>query len=714
MISSFQLSAGRPYPLGASFDGEGVNFAVFSQHATRVTLCLFDDQGHEVLLIDLAERDGHVWHGYISGMRPGQQYGFRVHGPYQPEEGHRFNPHKLLIDPYAKQLTGHPVWHDALYGYTIGDSAADLSYDKRDSAPFMPRSVVVDPAFSWGVNTSRPRHSWSETVIYEAHVKGLTAGRKDVPHAGKFLGLASDPMLDHLTRLGITAIELLPVQAFVDDRFLVDKGLRNFWGYMTYGFFAPDPRYMSAGSIAEFQQMVARFHAAGIEVILDVVYNHTAEGDQRGPTLCFRGFDNASYYRLAEDRRYFIDDTGCGNSINMDHPFALRLVMDSLRYWVEVMHVDGFRFDLASTLARTGGQFDRDGPFCRAIRQDPVLNRVKLIVEPWDIGPNGYQLGAYPAPFREWNDKYRDTVRAFWRGDADTVRKLSRRLSGSALHFDHDGRPATSSINFLTAHDGFTLQDVVSYAHKHNEANGEDNRDGHDHNFSDNCGTEGASDDAELQARRALRRRNLFATLMFSQGTPMILAGDEIGNSQAGNNNAYAQDNPIGWVNWDKADTDFLAFCRAAIAFRKDNPILRQKRFLHARARPEDGKPDIFWRGPNGQEMRDADWGRDDLRYLGVEIRMAHSTPAYERRFDAIYVVFNNGPDVPITMPDATEGQFWRRVFDTTDSTVSHPPLAASIIKAHSVAVFKMTRDAPQRARAQRRGRERGAGSVAP
>jgi isoamylase len=705
MISAFQLTAGRPYPLGASFDGEGVNFAVFSQHATRVTLCLFDENGVESLLIDLAERDGHVWHGYISGMRPGQQYGFRVHGPYAPEEGHRFNPHKLLIDPYAKQLTGHPKWHDALYGYTIGDAAEDLSFDTRDSAPYMPRSVVVDPAFSWGLNKARPKHSWSETIIYEAHVKGLTAGRPDVPHAGRFLGMASDPMLDHLTKLGITTIELLPVQAFVDDRFLVEKGLRNFWGYMTYGFFAPDPRYMSAGSIAEFQQMVARFHAAGIEVILDVVYNHTAEGDQRGPTLSFRGFDNASYYRLADDRRYFIDDTGCGNTINMDHPFALRLVMDSLRYWVEVMHVDGFRFDLASSLARTGGQFDRDGPFCRAIRQDPVLNRVKLIVEPWDIGPNGYQLGAYPAPFREWNDKYRDTVRAFWRGDAGTARKLSRRISGSALHFDHDGRPATSSINFLTAHDGFTLQDVVSYADKHNDANGEDNRDGHDHNFSDNCGTEGVTEDETILARRAQRRRNLFATLLFSQGTPMILAGDEIGNSQGGNNNAYAQDNEIGWVDWDNADADFLAFCQAAIAFRKENPILRQKPFLHARPRPEDGKPDIFWRKPNGQVLGDDDWNRDDLRFLGVEIRMAHSTPAYERRFDAIYVVYNDGNDVKVTMPDAADGQFWQRVFDTHDPGLTHPPLVAAMVKAHSVAVFKMTRDAPARARAPRKSR---------
>ena len=710
MISSFQLTAGRPYPLGATFDGEGVNFAVFSQHATRVTLCLFDGEGNEVFLIDLAERDGHVWHGYISGMRPGQQYGYRVHGPYSPEEGHRFNPHKLLIDPYAKKLTGHPVWNDALYGYTIGDPKADLSFDSRDSSPFMPRSVVVDPSFSWSPNKIQPRHSWSETVIYEAHVKGLTAQRSDVPHAGKFLGMASDPMLEHLTKLGITAIELLPVQAFVDDRFLVEKGLRNFWGYMSYGFFAPEPRYLSAGEIAEFQQMVARFHAAGIEVILDVVYNHTAEGDQMGPTLCFRGFDNAAYYRLAENRRYLLDDTGCGNSINMDHPFALRLVMDSLRYWVEVMHVDGFRFDLASTLARTGGIFDRDGPFCRAVRQDPVLNKVKLIAEPWDLGPNGYQLGAYPAPFCEWNDKFRNTVRSFWRGDEGQARKLSRRISGSALHFDHDGRPATSSVNFLTAHDGFTLMDVVSYSRKHNHANGEGNRDGHNGDMSDNCGQEGPTEHAAIIDLRAQRRRNMFATLLLSQGTPMILAGDELGNSQGGNNNAYCQDNPVGWVDWDQADPEFLEFCRAAIAFRRDNPVLRQKRFLHSKPRPEDGKADLVWRRPDGRVMRDEDWNRSELRFVGLETRMAHTTPAYERRFDALYIAFNAGDDVTLTMPEAIENHFWRRVFDTKWPSgrpfETQPSQSASLVFANSVAVFRMTRDAPRRARPRRRTKD--------
>ncbi|MEL6618635.1 MAG: glycogen debranching protein GlgX [Pseudomonadota bacterium] len=690
-MNRYQLTAGQAFPLGATFDGEGVNFAVFSQHATKVTLCLCDAQGNEVYLIDLAERDGHVWHGYISGLRPGQKYGYRVHGPYKPDEGHRFNPHKFLIDPYSKRLDGQVEWHDALYGYTVGHRDADLSFDDRDSAKYMPRSVVEDPAFTWGrQDRMRLNHPWNETVIYEAHVKGLTATREDIPNAGTFLGMASDPILDHLSNLGVTAIELLPSQAFVDDRFLVEQGLRNYWGYMTYGFFAPEPRYLSHSNISEFQQMVARFHSAGIEVILDVVYNHTAEGDQMGPTLCFRGFDNASYYRLAHDKRHYINDTGCGNTLDLDHPFVLRMVMDSLRYWVEVMHVDGFRFDLASTLARTSGGFDRDGPFCRAIRQDPVLNKVKLIAEPWDVGPGGYQLGAFPAPFTEWNDKYRDQVRRFWRGDSGMTRKLAARVTGSALRFDHDGRPATSSVNFLTAHDGFTLMDTVSYAAKNNIANGEDNRDGHDHNWSDNLGVEGPSDDPDVMAARARRRRNMMATLMLSQGTPMILAGDELGNSQGGNNNAYCQDNEIGWVNWDEADPDFMSFCHKIIAFRRNNPILRQKRFLHAQERFVDGVQDVFWRRADSAEMTEDDWNQPDLRLLGVEMRMARGTPSYVPRLGAIYLVFNAGDAVKIVLPDVPEGQEWVRVLDTTMGTSSGQLNRKTGIAADSVVAFKM------------------------
>ena len=691
-MNGFQLTAGRPFPLGATFDGEGVNFAVFSQHATRVTLCLFDEVGRESLLVDLLERDGHVWHGYISGMQPGQQYGYRVHGPYAPSEGHRFNPHKLLIDPYAKKLTGHPIWNDALYGYEIGHADLDQSYDSRDSAPFMPKSVVVDPAFSWGETRAIDR-PWSETLVYEAHVKGLTAGRKDIPNRGTFLAMSSDPMLEHLTKLGVTAIELLPVQAFVDDRFLVEKGLRNYWGYMTYGFFAPDPRYMSAGRIAEFQQMVARFHAAGIEVLLDVVYNHTAEGDQMGPTLSFKGFDNASYYRLTQGGRYYVNDSGCGNALNFDHPFVLRLVMDSLRYWVEVMHVDGFRFDLASTLARTDGAFTRDAPFLRAVRQDPVLNKVKLIAEPWDLGHNGYQLGAYPAPFVEWNDKFRDDVRHFWRGDANMVHKLGARVAGSAPQFDHDGRRATSSVNFLTAHDGFTLMDVVSYNHKHNQANGEGNQDGHDHNASNNCGAEGPTDDTTVLALRGQRRRNMMATLMLSQGVPMILAGDELGNSQGGNNNAYCQDNEIGWVNWDDTDAEFLEFCRKIIKFRAHTPILRQVRFLHSQPRLVDGMSDLFWRRADGMQMTVEDWSATGLRFLGAEMRMARGTPGYEPRLGAIYIVFNGGGDTPATLPDAPDGRFWSRAFDTSHVgplPLDTDPKPQTTIAAHSVTAFTL------------------------
>ncbi len=691
-MSPYQLTAGRPFPLGATFDGEGVNFAVFSQHATRVTLCLCDEQGKEIYLVDLAEREGHVWHGYISGLRPGQQYGYRVHGPYAPLEGHRFNPYKLLTDPYAKRLTGQLEWNDALYGYQVGHPDADLSFDTRDSAPYMPRSVVVDPAFTWGQNElMRLDTPWADTIIYEAHVKGMTAGRSDLPHAGRFLGMASDQMLEHLTSLGVTAVELLPVQAFADDRFLVEKGLKNYWGYMTYGFFAPEPRYLSSSDISEFQQMVARFHSAGIEVILDVVYNHTAEGDQMGPTLSFRGFDNANYYRLAHDRRFYVDDTGCGNSLDLDHPFVLRMVMDSLRYWVEVMHVDGFRFDLAAALARTAGGFDRDGPFCRAIRQDPLLNRVKMIAEPWDVGPGGYQLGAFPSPFTEWNDKYRDNVRRFWRGDTGITRKLASHVTGSALGFDHDGRPATSSINFITAHDGFTLMDTVSYTHKRNEANGEGNRDGHDHNCSDNCGHEGPTEDPSVLACRAQRRRNMLATLMVSQGTPMILAGDELGNSQSGNNNAYCQDNEIGWVNWDEADPEFLAFCRQVIAFRKASPILRQKRFLHSRTRAVDGKPDVFWRRADGDPMTEEDWKKHDLKFLGVEMRMARGTPAYEPRLGAIYLMFNAGGTAKAVLPEALPGHRWKRVFDTSGQPAVVPPEGKVSVSENSVVAFELT-----------------------
>ncbi len=685
---AYETRPGRPSPLGATLDEGGVNFAVFSQHATKVMLCLFDEDGNENQIIALPEREGHVWHGYFPGMKVGQQYGFRMHGPFAPEEGHRFNPYKLLIDPYAKHLTGHPKWNDALFGYVNDHKDKDLSYDKTDSAPYMPRSVVVDPTFDWQ-ETEKPRVALENSIIYEAHVKGLTAGRHDIPNPGTYLAMASDPMLEHLNNLGVTAVELLPVQAFLNEKFLLDRGLTNYWGYMTYGFFAPDPRYMQGADIAEFQQMVKRFHSAGIEVILDVVYNHTAEGSELGPTLMFRGLDNASYYRLADNKRYYIDDAGCGNTLDFESPAVIRLVMDSLRYWVEVMHVDGFRFDLCSALGRTARGFERDGPFFRAIGQDPVLNQVKLIAEPWDIGPGGYQLGAYPAPFAEWNDKYRDNVREFWRGDQGKVSELAKRLVGSARHFDHDGRAATSSLNFLTAHDGFTLHDTVSYSHKHNLANGEDNRDGHSNNRAANMGVEGPTDDPEINAARMRRKRNLMATLMLSQGTPMMLAGDELSNSQGGNNNAYCQDNEIGWVNWPEKDDPFFKFCQQAIAFRKMHPLLGQTRFLHSRQRLIDGEPDLFWRRADGEAMRQEDWDNPTLNTLVAEIRMASGSPEYVKREGALLVVLNRGAAVEITAPDVPENDTWVRRFDTSQDDAIEVT-AGMQVAADSVVVFSI------------------------
>ena len=689
------ITGGRPFPLGASCDGDGVNFALFSRHAERVVLCLFDDRDRETR-IPLPEREGDIWHGHVAGLTPGQRYGFRVYGPYRPQDGHRFNPNKLLMDPYARRLSGRVRADDTLLGYRAGHPDADLSFDRRDSAAQMPRSVVAGPLPAPGDDIP-PRRPLSETVIYEAHVRGLTMLHPGVARPGTFLAMASDPILDHLTRLGVTAIELLPVHAFHDERFLTDRGRTNYWGYMSYGFFAPDPRYLQAGDIAEFRQMVARFHQAGIEVILDVVYNHTAEGNELGPTLSFRGIDNASYYRLADDRRFYVNDAGTGNVLDLDSPFVLRLVMDSLRYWVEAMGVDGFRFDLCTVLGRTRGSFDPDGPFFRTLLQDPVLNRVTLIAEPWDLGPDGYRLGGYPAPFAEWNDRFRDGVRAFWRGDADHLGHLAKRIAGSAARFDHGGRAATSSVNFVTAHDGFTLMDTVSHAEKHNQANGEGNRDGHDHNLSDNLGVEGPTDEPAILARRTRRRRNLFATLMLSQGTPMMLAGDELGNSQGGNNNAYCQDNPTGWVTWAGADPGFLDFCRAAIAFRKAHPILRQRRFLHSQPREQDGLPDLFWRRADGQPMTHHDWADPAGRLLAVELRMASGTPAHAALPGAIFLVFNNGPATVVRLPESTRTGHWRRRFDTArDAMPDDPAARTEAIAAESVVAFVLC-DGPVR-----------------
>ncbi|MEO0991275.1 MAG: glycogen debranching protein GlgX [Pseudomonadota bacterium] len=690
MTGNAALSAGRPWPMGASLTEEGANFAVFSQHATRVTLCLFSEDGtREVQRIDLPEHEGTIWHGHVAGIAPGQLYGLRVDGPYRPEDGHRFNWNKLLLDPYARRITGHPIWHDALMGYSVDHVRGDLSFDRRDSAPYMPKCVVEAP-LQGTFAAKRPGTKRSDSVIYEAHVKGLTQRHPDVQNRGTFLGLAEPPILDHLNRLGVTAIELLPVHTFLNDRFLVDQGLINFWGYQSIGFFAPDPRYLSRGDIAEFRQMVDKFHGAGIEVILDVVYNHSGEGNQLGPTLSFRGLDNCAYYRLDDDRRYYINDTGTGNTLDLTHPMVLRLVMDSLRYWVETMGVDGFRFDLCSTLGRTRTGFSRDAAFFKALRQDPVLAGIKLIAEPWDIGPGGYQLGAYPPPFSEWNDQFRDGIRRFWRGDPGRIGDLAARITGSATQFDHSWRIAAASVNFLTSHDGFTLRDVVSYDHKHNAPNGENNRDGHNANFSDNMGVEGPTKDDTILAARARRRRNMMATLLLSQGIPMILSGDEIGNTQYGNNNAYCQDNDITWLNWAEIDHDFLAFTRKLVAFRRNHPILRQKLFLHAHERALDGRADLFWWRADGKPMSEADWSDPDLTHLCVEMRMADGTPDYADAETAIFAVFNVGEPVTVTMPAPTEGLRWYRDIDTSAPEAPRHVVVgnAALIPGGSVVAF--------------------------
>jgi isoamylase len=621
---------GAPAPAGASWDGGGVNFAVFSENAEAVELCLFDsdDPSRQTASLRLREVTAHMWHGYVPGLGPGQLYGYRVHGPYAPREGDRFNPAKLLLDPYARAVARRVDWEAPVFGYRIGHPRADLSVDERDSAWGVPKGVVIDPAFDWG-DDSPPATPWSETIIYEAHVKGATARHPGVPEAlrGTYAGLASPAFLEHLTGLGVTAIELLPVHHFLDDHSLVEKGLRNYWGYNTLNYFAPDARYSSdgdrGGQVAEFKAMVKAMHAAGIEVILDVVYNHTAEGNHLGPTLSFRGLDNRAYYRLMEDEpRYYMDYTGTGNSMNMLHPEVLKLIMDSLRYWVTEMHVDGFRFDLAATLARELHEVDRLSAFFDIIHQDPIISGVKLIAEPWDLGPGGYQVGNFPVLWAEWNGKYRDAVRAYWRGDRHAMAELGYRLTGSSDLYGSDGRRPTASINFITAHDGFTLHDLVSYERKHNEANGEGNQDGHDHNISSNHGVEGPTDDPAIHAVRERQKRNFLATLLCSQGVPMILGGDEIGRTQRGNNNAYCQDNEISWLDWDLDDAarDLLEFTRRVVHLRREHPALRRRRFFQGIEVRGSDIPDITWLTPDGQEMSDDEWSADWARALAFRL----------------------------------------------------------------------------------------------
>jgi len=691
-MNDLTLSAGNPFRLGAHWDGEGVNFAVFSENAAMIELCLFSENGQkEIKRLRLPERTGAIWHGYAAGLGPGAVYGYRAHGPYQPDRGHRFNPNKLLLDPYARELRGTFRRSNALLGYDSRSKDLDLSFDARDSAPFVAKAVVAAP--SNGLEGDRrPMRRWDETFIYEAHAKGLTRQHPDIPEnlRGTYDGLAHDRVIEHLHKLGATAIELLPVHAFVDEGHLQEKGLVNYWGYNSIGFFAPEPRYFGPGGIAGFRDMVRRFHSAGIEVILDVVYNHSAEGDHRGPTLSFRGLDNASYYNLvAGQPRYYVNDTGTGNTLNVSHPFVLRMVLDSLRYWVEEMHIDGFRFDLATTLGREAHGFDQRGGFFDALRQDPVLSTVKLIAEPWDVGPGGYRVGEFPPAFGEWNDKYRDTVRRFWRGDGHSAQDLASRLLGSAGAFDRNGRRAWASINFVAAHDGFTLADVTSYNEKHNEANGEDNRDGHQANYSDNCGMEGKTDDKAILAKRARRQRNMLATLFLSQGTPMLLAGDEAGNSQSGNNNAYCQDNETSWIDWSKADHQLFDFVSRISAFRKAHHCLRQTRFLHGAIRAEDGHPDVEWRDFAGMKLN---WRDPSLANLCLLIRCSAEAPDYDRNGDVVFIVFNaEGHAADSVLPPAPQGRFWLRAIDTARPECDHEPCpdkSEQMIEDHSVVVF--------------------------
>jgi isoamylase len=675
-----RVEPGSPYPLGATWDGAGVNFALFSEHATGVELCLFDpgDPSHEQPRVPLTEQTNHVWHAYLPEARPGLLYGYRVHGPWEPEQGHRFNETKLLLDPYAKAIDGPVRWDPALFGYRIGDPGADLAKDDRDSAAFMPKSVVVDGAFSWG-NDQPPRIPWHKTVIYEVHVKGFTARHPDVPRElrGTYAGLVSPAAIAYLRRLGITAVELLPVHHSVTPQHLTDRGLTNYWGYDSIGYLAPDARFSAGGThgeqVAEFKTMVKALHRAGIEVILDVVYNHTAEGNQLGPTLCFRGVDNAAYYRLVQDnRRYYMDYTGCGNTLDMTHPRTLQLIMDSLRYWVTEMHVDGFRFDLASALAREFHDVDRLSAFFDVIQQDPVVSQVKLIAEPWDLGEGGYQVGNFPGGWAEWNGKYRDAIRRYWKGDERQVAELGYRLTGSSDLYEQGGRRPSASVNFVTAHDGFTLHDLVSYNDKHNEANGEDNRDGTDDNASWNSGEEGPTDNAEVLALRERQMRNFLATLFLSQGIPMLCGGDEVARTQGGNNNAYCQDNEISWHAWpvSRAGLRQLEFTRQLIRLRREQPVFHRRRFFQGRRIQGSAVKDLSWFRPDGKEMTEEEWQNGFTRCLGLRL----AGDAIEELDDAgapivadtfLLLLNAHHEAIPFVLPAHRARVRWETVLDT-------------------------------------------------
>ena len=682
-----QVWPGVPYPLGATYDGSGTNFALFSEVARRVELCLFDADGAEQR-IELPEMDGFVWHAFLPSVEPGQRYGYRVHGPHAPEHGQRCNPNKLLLDPYGKAVDGAIEWHPSLFGYNFGDPN---SRNDDDSGPYMPKSVVINPYFDWG-NDRSPRRPYSQSVIYEAHVKGLTMLHPEIPEdmRGTYSAIAHPVIVDHLKSLGVTAIELMPVHHFITDQVLHEIGLTNYWGYNTIGFFAPDPNYAFAtgpgGQVQEFKTMVRALHDAGIEVILDVVYNHTAEGNHLGPTICFRGIDNAAYYRLVEnDKRHYMDYTGTGNTLNVRQPHSLQLIMDSLRYWVTEMHVDGFRFDLASALAREFYDVDRLSSFFDLVQQDPIVSQVKLIAEPWDVGPGGYQVGNFPPQWTEWNGKYRDTVRDFWRGEHSTLGEFAARITGSSDLYAHSGRRPVASVNFVTCHDGFTMQDLVSYDHKHNLANGENNHDGESHNRSWNCGVEGPTDDREILELRTQQRRNLMATVMLSQGVPMICHGDELGRTQGGNNNGYCQDNPTTWIDWASADNDLITFTRGLAALRNAHPVFRRRRFFDGRPveRRDDNLPDIAWIRPDGTAMAQHDWGSGFGRAIAVYLN-GDGIPDRDARGqrvtdDTFLICFSAHHErIDFVLPPPEYGKEWRAVVDTAQAKIEPGPRVAA------------------------------------
>jgi glycogen operon protein len=674
-ILTRRLREGLPYPRGATWDGKGVNFSLFSAHATKVEVCLFDSKGErETDRIELPEYTDQIFHGWVEGIAPGQPYGYRVHGPYLPKEGHRFNHNKLLLDPYARAHIGEVQWNDACYGYTIGHPDADLSFDERDSAKYMPKSVIVDPGFDWQGEPNRHPVPWDHTVFYELHVKGFTKQYQGIPEnlRGTYAGLGQKAVIEHIKSLGVTSVELLPIHSFINDAHLLENKLTNYWGYNSIGFFAPDPRYAAdrPNSLREFKEMVARFHDAGLEVILDVVYNHTAEGNELGATLSFKGIDNATYYRLMpDDKRYYINDTGTGNTVNLSHPRVIQMVTDSLRYWVSETHVDGFRFDLGTILAREPNGFDNQSGFLKACSQDPVLGTVKLIAEPWDCGPGGYQVGAFPPGWAEWNDKFRDTVRDYWRGDAPAAAFASR-LCASADLFNHQGRRPWACVNFITAHDGFTLNDWASYNEKHNDANNENNRDGSSDNRSWNCGVEGETDDPVINELRARQMRNMLATLLLSQGTPMLLAGDEFARTQGGNNNAYCQDSEISWVNWNIGDKGraLIEFTRKLTRLRREFPILRRNRFLTGQLDEELDVRDVTWINATGAPLTAEEWADTNMRCFGMQIDgRARATGIRQRGADVtVLLIFNSYHDVvKFTLPDCAACEGWKLLLDT-------------------------------------------------